>query len=158
VLLGVLQAGAVYVPLEPTYPRGRIDAILEDTRPALILSQGALVDRLGLARHPVLAFDRDGARLDAERDDDPAIALEPSQPAYVYYTSGTTGRPKGVVGTHANLAFYVRSAHARYAWSSRDVSPAIARFSFSISMFELLCPLAAGGTLVVLDREPIAST
>ncbi|HPH69529.1 MAG TPA: AMP-binding protein, partial [Kofleriaceae bacterium] len=72
--------------------------------------------------------------------------------AYVYFTSGTTGTPKGVMASYGNLQHYILVALARYDVSTHDVMPAIARFSFSISMFELMAPLAAGGTLVVLDR------
>src|SRR5262249_52052365 len=62
---------------------------------------------------------------------------------------------KGVMASHANLASYIQAAHERFGFDNRDVVPAIARFSFSISMFELLSPLAAGGTLLVLDRDHI---
>ena len=152
-LLGILKAGAVYVPVDPTYPAARIRAILEDTRPALIVSNGYLIERLGLGGAPRLALD--GGELDALPDDNLALAIDPARTAYIYYTSGTTGRPKGILASHANLRFYLEVARERYAIDHRDVMPAIARFSFSISMFELASPLAAGGTLILLDRDHV---
>ena len=101
-LVAILKAGAVYVPLDPTYPPARIAAILEDTRPSLVLTQRALAERLGLEREPTLFLDEEEAQLDAHASDDLRLAIEPTQPASIFYTSGTTGRPKGVELTHAN--------------------------------------------------------
>lgn len=154
-LLAVLKAGGVYVPLEPTYPQARLQVILEDTAPALILSSQALIDKLVLGAFPVLALDREAAALAGHSAVNPTPALSLTQTAYIYYTSGTTGKPKGVMASHANLIQYIVSAQERYAFNSHDVMPAIARFSFSISLLELLSPLVAGGTVVVLEREHV---
>ena len=152
-LLGILKAGAIYIPLDPTYPAARIRAILDDTRPELIVSNGYLLERLGAVDAPVLALD--AGELAALRDDNLELAIEPTRTAYIYYTSGTTGKPKGILASHANLIAYLDLARERYAIDDRDVIPAIARFSFSISMFELMSPLVAGGTLMILDRDHV---
>lgn len=152
-LLGILKAGAVYVPLDPTYPAARIRVLLEDIQPALIVSNGYLIERLGLGGAPTLALD--GGQLDALPDGNLELAIDPARTAYIYYTSGTTGKPKGILASHANLGFYLEVARERYAIDHREVMPAIARFSFSISMFELASPLAAGGTLIILDRDHV---
>ncbi len=154
-LLGVLKAGGVYVPVDPTYPAARVRAILDDTTPALVLSQAHLVERLGLGDFATFLFDDEARTLGGRDGDNLAVAVDPGQTAYIYYTSGTTGKPKGVMASHANLVAYLDVARERYEMSGRDVMPAIARFSFSISMFELMSPLTAGGTLVVLDREHV---
>ncbi len=153
VLLAILKAGGIYVPLEPTYPPARIRAILDDTQPALIVSTVKLVERLSLGGFPIHHMDRDG--LSEGVLPELTTELLPSQTASIYYTSGTTGKPKGVMASQANLAHYLRTARDRYAIDARDIFPAVARFSFSISMFELLSPLTAGGTLVVLEREHV---
>ncbi len=150
-LLGVLGAGAVYVPLDPAYPAARLHAILGETRPAFVITHAAVLARLDFAGYPTLVLDEpDGAAPLAELPE-----LAPEAPASIYFTSGTTGAPKGVLATHANLAFYLQAARDRYGIDAQTVMPALARFSFSISMFELLSPLTAGGTLVVLDREHV---
>ena len=153
-LLGILKAGAVYVPLDPTYPEARIRAILNETRPFVVLTQAHLVSRLGALVAPCLLLD-EASEHDQLDDSNLELEHDPEQSAYVYYTSGTTGRPKGVLASHANLSAYIRSAQDRYVFTRGDVLPAIARFSFSISMFELLSPLLSGGTLVVLKREHV---
>ncbi len=154
-LLGIWKAGAVYVPLDPGYPPARIRAILDDTRPKRILARSPLVARLGLDPGACFAFDSNGAALDGMPTHNPGLPVDPTQTASIYYTSGTTGQPKGVMASQANLRAYIDLARQRYAIDARDVMPAIARFSFSISMFELMAPLASGGTLVVLDRDHV---
>ena len=154
-LLGVLKAGAVYVPLDPGYPRARIQALLADTQASLVITQHQLEARLELEHTPTLTLDALTETADALAWEDPRRAIAPDQAAYLYYTSGTTGSPKGVLGDHANLLHYVQAAQQRYGIDSHDVLPAIARFSFSISLFELLTPLCAGGTLIILEREHI---
>ena len=156
-LLAIWKAGAAYVPVDPGYPAARLGAILEDTRPELVLTQGHLAGRLEFADVPRLALDT----LDAlesgggRRSENPAVDVEPDQLATVFYTSGTTGTPKGVMASHANLFHYVSSAVERYGVRADDVIPTVARFSFSISLFELLTPLVAGGSLLVLEREHV---
>ncbi|HWU91065.1 MAG TPA: amino acid adenylation domain-containing protein, partial [Kofleriaceae bacterium] len=154
-MLGILKAGAIYIPLDPTYPAARIRALLDDTRPDLIISNGYLIERLGLGEGPAPALALDAGELDALPEANLELAIERTRTAYIYFTSGTTGKPKGILASHANLVTYVEVARERYAIDDRDVIPAIARFSFSISMFELASPLVAGGTLVILDRDHV---
>jgi amino acid adenylation domain-containing protein len=154
-LLAVLKAGAIYVPLDPAYPAARIRAILDDTNPKLVLSLSALIAKLGLGSSATFAFDTNADVLDGLPGGNPNLPVDPAQTATIYYTSGTTGKPKGVMASQGNLRAYIRLAQERYAFTARDVMPAIARFSFSISMFELMSPLVAGGTLIVLDRDHV---
>ncbi|HVY31476.1 MAG TPA: amino acid adenylation domain-containing protein [Polyangiaceae bacterium] len=154
-LLGVLKAGGVYVPLDPSYPEARKSAILEDISPAIVLTHSDLLPALPLAGRRAVALDRAAPELARLPDADLNLRLRPEQSAYVFYTSGSTGTPKGVLGSQANLESYLRLARERYGFGSTDVMVALARFSFSISLFELLSPLLAGGTLLVLERAHV---
>ncbi len=154
-LLGILKAGAAYVPLDPTHPAAHVQSIVDDTHPALVLVNGA--PNPVFADANVLALDVSSGLLSECSSEDPERPVDREATAYVYYTSGTTGKPKGVMASYANLASYVAVARERYGFSATDVMPALARFSFSISMFELLTPLSAGGRLLVLDREHVVS-
>lgn len=155
VLLGVLKAGAVYVPLDPTYPLDRLTVILEDTQPKALLTHAHLVKNLPAIAGHTLCLDRDETTLATFPGHNPAITPDLDQTAYIVYTSGTTGKPKGVMASHRNLVNYIRVAQDKYRFDRDMVMPAIARFTFSITFFELLSPLVAGGRLVILERDHI---
>jgi len=155
-LLGILKAGAAYVPLDPSYPAARMRAILDDTKPGLVITQRHLKAALDFAENRLLSLEDVETELAGEdAEQNPGTVMPPEQTAYIYYTSGTTGTPKGVAGNQRNLLHYVKSAERRYGLSRGDTMPAIARFSFSISMFELLSPLVVGGTSLILERAHI---
>jgi amino acid adenylation domain-containing protein len=154
-LLAILKAGATYVPLDPDHPVARARLMVAETRPKLLLARSALAERLALDGVATVALEDVGSRLDGFSGENLDLAVAAEEAACVYYTSGTTGTPKGVVVTYANLAAYVGLAGARYRFGRGDVMPAIARFGFSISLFELLAPLAGGGTVLLLERDRI---
>ncbi|MFI5349112.1 MAG: amino acid adenylation domain-containing protein [Elusimicrobiota bacterium] len=154
-LLAILKAGAVYVPLDPGYPSARIRTTLEDVKPRLVVTRAALAEKISFGEYPVLPIDDLAALTRGLSEENLGLSIHPDQTAYVYYTSGTTGKPKGAAASQANLASYILAARERYRIDESDVMPAIARFTFSISMFELMSPLAAGGTLIILDRDHI---
>jgi amino acid adenylation domain-containing protein len=141
--LAVLKAGAAYVPLDPRYPAGRLAGMVEDARLAAVISQ---VRRDWLEGIPT--FDPEHPGLS---DGAPVLAkVSPDSPAYVLFTSGTTGRPKGVVISH-------RSAAGLLFWAHREFGPALARVfastsaSFDLSIFETFAPLTSGGMVIVAD-------
>jgi amino acid adenylation domain-containing protein len=153
-ILAVFKAGGVYVPLDPTHPPQRLKALLEDTQPLAVLTVSPLRPLLGDAGR-ALCFDTDWHTVERRPDTAPDVGPAPEDVAYIFYTSGTTGKPKGVEATHANLAHYLSVARGRYRFAPADVFCSIARFTFSISMFELLSPLTCGGRLVLLDRDHV---
>jgi len=139
--LACLKAGHPYVPIDAGLPAARIEKIVTHSRAALVLSPGAELDA-AVARHR------------GERPD-PGRRVRSSENVYVMYTSGSTGEPKGVQITLANLAGFV-------AWA-RDVHPLggarrflnQAPFSFDLSVMDLYLSLTAGGTLYSVDRRMI---
>lgn len=151
-LLGILKAGAIYVPLDPSYPQGRIQTILGEIRPKYIITTMKLRDELSLSSHPLILLEdipSDSPKQNLE------TVINEHQTAYIFFTSGSTGQPKGVMASHANLAHYTESAVNRYQMNTTTIMPTIARFSFSISLFELLCPLVAGGSTYIISREDV---
>jgi amino acid adenylation domain-containing protein len=153
-LLGIFKAGGVYVPLDPSHPHERLTAILEDTQAKVLLTQAALLQNLPTVQH-MLCLDTDWATVQPFPSHNPENSLDLDQSAYIIYTSGTTGKPKGVVASHRNLVNYILATGDRFGFNSEDVMPSVARYTFSIAMFELLSPLVAGGTLVLLSREQV---
>ncbi|MFD0269308.1 amino acid adenylation domain-containing protein, partial [Streptomyces sp. NPDC127106] len=106
-VLAVLKTGAAYVPLDPEHPSARLARILQDTRPAVLVTHDALRGRLPDEPAPdlvVLDAPETAARLAACSPTAPAVDADPRHPAYVVHTSGSTGRPKGVLVTHAGVA------------------------------------------------------
>lgn len=153
-LLAIFKSGGVHVPLDPTYPADRLSAIAEDTQPKLLLTQSPLLPSLPVIAERVFCFDKDWEALQ-EPTHNPEVEIPLDQTAYLIYTSGTTGKPKGVMTSHGNLVQYLLVAQERYGFNRQDVMPALARFTFSITMFELLSPLVAGGTLMILERDHV---
>ena len=108
-LLGILKAGAAYLPLDPNYPRERLAFMLADAGAPVLVTQQALLDRLpvpaqGSAAQPgatIVRLDADWPLIARQPATAPAVPLDPRNPAYVIYTSGSTGTPKAVVVEHA---------------------------------------------------------
>jgi non-ribosomal peptide synthetase component F len=124
-MLGVLKAGAAYVPLDPAYPPDRVGFILEDCAAKLCITEAALLEALGqeVGHTPVFLADRDGPGL-AGQPDTPLsrerTGLGRQSLCYVIYTSGTTGRPKGCLIEHRNICNLVRSEAAVYGIHAED--------------------------------------
>jgi amino acid adenylation domain-containing protein len=153
--LAIWKAGAVYVPLDPTHPEALIAAILDEVRPGAVLTQSKLRTLTNPEHYPQFCFDTDWQLTEALPASAPAVTVTLDDPAYVLYTSGTTGRPKGVDARHANLAHYIHVAQQKYGFRRDDVFCSLARYTFSISLFELVLPLCSGASLKLLARDDV---
>ncbi|MDQ0791845.1 non-ribosomal peptide synthetase [Streptomyces sp. B1I3] len=143
-MLAVAKAGAAYLPVDLEYPEARIAHMLDDARPALLLTHGtARAARYG-ASVPCLALD-DRAAWSTGRAAPPAAAPDPRDAAYVIYTSGSTGRPKGVVVTHASLTNHMAWMAGHLGLTDEDRVLARTSPSFDASVWETWLPLLHGG-------------
>ena len=148
-LLGAAKSGAAYVPLDPVYPKGRIENILEDARPVAVITVTEMLDRLPVASEQALCLDRDS---DLPADDDPEVALtlvSQQDLAYVIFTSGSTGRPKGVQIGHRALLNFLEAMREAPGFTEKDVLLAVTTVSFDIAGLELLLPLYVGATVCI---------
>ncbi|HEY0736330.1 MAG TPA: amino acid adenylation domain-containing protein, partial [Herpetosiphonaceae bacterium] len=154
-LLGILKAGAAYVPLDPEYPGERLSFMLQDAAAPILVTQQRLLAQLSAPSVDVVCLDQDSSLIAAWPEENPEIALSPDTLAYVIYTSGSTGLPKGVMVEHGQLANTLSASQAAFAFTSDDRMPCIASFSFDIALFELFCPLLAGGSAVLLTKQQV---
>ncbi|MEO7327862.1 MAG: amino acid adenylation domain-containing protein, partial [Minicystis sp.] len=153
-VLGVLRAGAAYVPLDPEYPKDRLAFMMEDAQAPFLLTRSDLLPRLPAHRATVLCVDASEQALSA-----PPTAplrrglLSPDHLAYVIYTSGSTGLPKGAMNTQGALRNRLLSMQQAYPLSPGDRLLHKTPFSFDVSVWELLWPLTTGARLVVARPE-----
>jgi amino acid adenylation domain-containing protein len=155
-VLGVLKAGAAYVPLDPDFPRERIEAVLEDAAPALLLTQQDVLSRLRLPAGRALCLDAAAAEVARESAEPLAGATAPSDLAYVIYTSGSTGKPKGVMVPHGPLVNFLCSMARQPGLTAEDTLLAVTTLSFDIAALELYLPLCVGGRVVIATRDVTA--
>lgn len=155
-LLGVLKAGAAYLPLDPEYPEERLAFMLEDSGASLVLSVGRAARALPRSSAvPVLAVE-DVAPGAGAPDPGPADGAGPEDPAYVIYTSGSTGTPKGVVVPHRAAHNFLRAMAREPGLGEADRLLAVTTTAFDIALLELFLPLSVGAGLVVASRQGAA--
>jgi len=153
-ILAVLKAGGIYLPIDPGTPAKRMAFMLADAQAALLLSQSSLAERVVLTQLPTIWLDEDWyARLAPERSDSLKLSLEPEQAAYVVYTSGSTGLPKGVVGLHQGVVNRLHWMWQAYPFSANEVCCQKTSLSFVDAIAELFCPLLRGIPTVLLSTD-----
>lgn len=153
-LLGVLKSGCAYVPIDPAFPLERIRYMIDNSTLAHLLFDDALDERLRQSPGtPATHIDALVVAVEAFDASSPRLTVTDDQPAYVIYTSGSTGQPKGVVVTHRNVVNYVLSMARCPGFGPGDCILAATTLSFDIAVTELLLPLVAGGSSVLVDRD-----
>ncbi|CAM5542186.1 Tyrocidine synthase 3 [Streptomyces afghaniensis] len=135
-LLGVLKAGAAYLPVDLGYPAERRRYMLDNARAAYVIDEMTLADLL-----------------DQQPDRDPRIAVDPACAAYVIYTSGSTGRPKGVVVPHAGVVNRLAWMQGEYGLGVHDRVLHKTPIGFDVSVWELFWPLLQGAVMVIAEPE-----
>ncbi len=153
-ILGVWKAGAAYLPMDPGYPADRISFMLADSRAAVLVGSRDVLDELPVGRLLTVAVDDPAtvAALASRPVTAPQIALAPDQVAYVVYTSGSTGVPKGVAVTHGGLANYVASVPQRVGFGAGRYALLQAQVT-DLGNTVVFAALSSGGTLHILSAD-----
>ncbi|GAB2890564.1 hypothetical protein GCM10027093_27020 [Paraburkholderia jirisanensis] len=151
-MLGILKAGATYVPLDPRYPDARLRYLIDDARVSAIVTRAGEPCRVPGAPLSVevdLAAPEQAARA--------GLAVDAQDSAYVIYTSGSTGQPKGVVVEHGNVTRLFSVCERHFSFSADDVWTMFHSISFDFSVWEIWGALLYGGKLVIVPSAVAAS-
>ncbi|MGQ5991134.1 amino acid adenylation domain-containing protein [Serratia sp. IR-2025] len=148
-LLGILKAGGAYVPLDPAYSGERLQYILADSAPVLLLADELGRQTLGDCEVPVLALEQP---LTGESDDLQDVGVRPAHLAYVIYTSGSTGKPKGVMVEHRQVARLFSATNAWFNFSAADRWCLFHSFAFDFSVWEIWGAWLYGGQLFIVPQ------
>jgi amino acid adenylation domain-containing protein len=155
-ILGVLKAGGTYVPVSSSYPEDRIAYILNDAQAPILLTQESLVSRVGRLSPNVIILDQGLESLNNFDTGNLKCINDPQQTAYVLYTSGSSGSPKGVMVSHKSLAYYLQwhCRHLREQIDHIDL-PLTSSMCFAAGVTQFYTPLLLGRTLHILREDTI---
>lgn len=149
-LLGILKAGAAYVPFDPEYPKDRLDYMFEDSAVKILLTQRKFKNNRFSEGLQCVYLDDQAWSITEEKDDTSTpVDLTPESAIYMIYTSGSTGKPKGVVNIHAalvNRLFWMQEA---FQLVSGERVLQKTPYSFDVSVWEFFWPLMVGATIVM---------
>lgn len=152
-LLGILKAGGAYVPLDPIYPPERLAFMVKDAQLPVVLSQEHLAAHLVPQDTHVICFDADAAVLEQQSERGPVPSATGADLAYVTYTSGSTGQPKGVQITHDGLLNLIFWHQRAFAVTPLDRATQLASPAFDATGWELWPYLACGASIYLPDEE-----
>ncbi|RYG34320.1 MAG: hypothetical protein EON93_08260, partial [Burkholderiales bacterium] len=151
----VLKAGAAYVPLDPTHPPDRLRYIVENAQAACIVTLRRFAGLFDKADMKLIILDEAGDALASLTDQPLNIAVEPNDLAYVLYTSGSTGWPKGVEVEHRNVVAFLDAMAREPGFAQHDVLLAVTTPAFDISGLEIWLPLMKRGRIVMASRGDV---
>jgi amino acid adenylation domain-containing protein len=154
--LGILKAGAAYVPLDPSYPAERLRFMLEDAPVSVIVTQQSLIASLPSSAADHICLDREHERISRESPQNPTRQTSPDNTAYVIYTSGSSGKPKGVMVHHRAVNRLICNTDY-VSLNASDCVAQVSNISFDAASFELWGALLNGARLVVIVRESLLS-
>jgi amino acid adenylation domain-containing protein len=150
-LLGILKAGAAYLPLNPSEPAERLQLMMEDARPQVVLTQERFLANLPLPKPAHFCLDAGWERLISFSDENPHVVRSSEHPAYVIYTSGSTGAPKGVLIPSRAVCNHLLWMQSSFPLGRGDRVLQKYPFHFDASICEIFGPLLAGARLIVSE-------
>jgi enterobactin synthetase component F len=151
-LLGIMRAGAAYLPLDLDGPEERASLVIEDASPAALIAEATMQERFS---GDFIRLDPDSLQAGVQGQDSGPDYSSPDGVVYVLYTSGSTGRPKGVEVTHRNLANFLEGMREQLAPKADDRFLALTTIIFDIAGLELYLPLTIGACVVIADGEAL---
>lgn len=156
-MLGIMISGCIYLPLDPSYPSGRLQFMLNQAGAVAIISSDGDPElygshRIWLSPPSQLATEFEGQVSEPPAYSGDRVALEPQDCAYILFTSGSTGDPKGVMVTHKNITLMNEWSAKYLDFTSFDASATTCSLSFDASFHETLLPLSVGGTVHVIPH------
>ena len=152
-VVGVMKAGAAYVPMDPGYPEQRLKQMMGEGRVRVVVTQRSVEEKVSGDSQTVVRVDEDWEEISKQSEQNPVTAATSSNLAYVIYTSGSTGKPKGVEVGHASVVNLLESMMREPGMKSGEKLLAVTTISFDIAGLELYLPLVAGGEVEVASRE-----
>jgi len=151
-LLAVLKTGAAYIPLDPEYPKDRIEYMLDDSQAKLLITSRQYANHFNTQAEQLFIEDI-WSLLPNHASAAPNVTTSGNDLAYILYTSGSTGRPKGVPIEHHSLANLLLSMQNQPGISNNDVLLSVTTISFDIAALELFLPLITGAKLIITDTQ-----
>jgi surfactin family lipopeptide synthetase A len=155
-LLGVLKAGAAYLPLDPKYPKDRLAFMVEDSAVKVVVTDQSLQDHFSGLPVQLVCLDRDWPSISRYTEENPLPVAGPENLLYVIYTSGSTGKPKGVQICHRAFVNLATSVLREPGISEDDTLLALTTISFDIAAAELFIPLTVGAKIIIASRTMVA--
>jgi amino acid adenylation domain-containing protein len=154
--LALLKCGATYLPLDPMFPKDRLEFMVEDAKASLLLTSSSREHSAPQSDAPVVLLDREAKSIRGFTDTNPNVRGEALDPAYLIYTSGSTGRPKGVMVPRSALSNFLLSMLERPGIGASDTLLAVTPASFDISILEMLLPLVCGARIAIATAQQAA--
>ncbi len=155
-LLGILKSGGAYVPLDPAFPSARLAFMLENSRPRVLLTLQRMQKELPPHQAEVVCLDALPAESGSADEWPTPNRCEPTDLAYVLYTSGSTGQPKGVPVSNRALVNFLSAMRREPGLLASDTLLAVTTLSFDIAGLELFLPLFTGARVVIASQEAAA--
>lgn len=152
-ILGVLKAGAAYVPIDPDEPPARLSQIISDAQMAVVIAQKHLLDRLPAGVPRIVCIDADWPEIAKEDIASPSPCTSSASLAYIIYTAGHMGKPRGIMVTHQNITRLFKLVQGVFDFSSDDVWTMFHSYTVDFSVWEMWGALLHGGTLIIVPYE-----
>jgi len=150
-LLAIMKSGSAYVPLDPAFPKQRLQRILDESHAEILLGTSQLIEQFPSFSGKKISVDDEIQAVSSRLD----IPIHSDQRMYVMFTSGSTGKPKGVQISHRNVVNFLYAMQQKPGISSKDRLLAVTTFAFDISVLELFLPLVTGAKLIIAAQDDL---